>query len=153
MPSIIQAATAAEILACRDVVFLLRPHLKNEQAYLQQVQQMMREDGYRLIFIPHPEKGGSQAVAFAGYRYMNKLLTGKAIYIDDLATLPAHRGKGYASQLLQYIQEEAVREDVNVIQLDSGYERTDAHRLYLNQGYRMQAHHFICRLRTGICQR
>ncbi len=145
-PTIIQALTDEDILACRDVVFLLRPHLKNEQTYLQQVKQMMEEEHYRIIYIPKPATAGRTAAAFAGYRYMQKLHTGKVIYIDDLATLPAHRGKGYGSVLLNYIHALARREGLNAVQLDSGYDRNDAHRLYLDHGYKLAAHHFTCHL-------
>jgi predicted GNAT family acetyltransferase len=47
-------------------------------------------------------------VAFAGFRNMHMLHSGKIIYIDDLSTLPQYRGKGYAGKLLDYLHNLAV---------------------------------------------
>lgn len=129
-----------EIVSCWEVVKELRPHLLQDQ-FLQQVKEMM-EDGFRMIYIPAPDIP-SKAAAFAGYRNSYKLFNGKTIYIDDLCTLPEYRGRGYAGQLLDFIHQLAKESDKTAVVLDSGYHRNDAHRLYLNKGYNLVAHHFI----------
>ena len=88
-----------------------------------------------------------KAVSFIGYRYLQYLYNGKHIYIDDLSTLPKYRGKGYADKLLQHVEEIAILKGYDVVTLDSGHQRTDAHRLYLNKGFNIVAHHFSKRIK------
>jgi GNAT superfamily N-acetyltransferase len=100
--------------------------------------------GYHLIYI---EDDGS-AVAACGYRFTEHLHWGKSIYIDDLITLPAHRKKGYAKQLLDFVRNEALKTGCEQIHLDSGTNesRYDAHRFYLNYGFNITSHHFALKL-------
>ena len=134
--------TDEDILLAWPPVQALRPHLQQEH-YLAQVRAQMREDGYRMIgfFVD------GKVVAFSGFRNMYKLSSGPGIYIDDLSTLPEHRGKGYAGRLLDYVDALAKAEGKTNVQLDSGHHRKDAHRLYLNHGYVISAHHFTKELR------
>lgn len=99
----------------------------------------MMNEGYRMIFI---EEDGN-AIAFSGFRNMNMFYCGKIIYIDDLGTLAEHRGKGCGTMLLNYIHELARAEGKTAVHLDSGHHRFTAHRLYLNKGYNIIAHHFV----------
>lgn len=130
------AHTDADVLKCWPVMYVLRPHLV-EGEFLPLVRRMM-EGGYQLAFL---ERDGL-AVAAIGYRYLHKLHDGLQIYIDDLTTLPEHRGQGYGAQLLHFVHGLAVAAGCQCITLDSGPTRHDAHRLYLNQGYRITSMHF-----------
>jgi GNAT superfamily N-acetyltransferase len=133
----IKIATKEEdILKCWDVLLALRPHLDKE-SYVPIVKQMITE-GYTLAFIEKDAK----AVAAVGFRYLQFLYNGKHIYIDDLSTLPEYRGKGYAGKLLDYVTDKAKEKGYKVVTLDSGYQRFDAHRLYLNKGFTLNCHHF-----------
>ena len=134
------AQSDREILACWDVVRELRPHIKQDQ-YLQQVKEMM-EEGFHMIYIVAPNESPQKAAAFAGYRNTNKLFNGKTIYIDDLCTLPEYRGRGYGGMLLDFIHKLARDSGMEAVNLDSGYQRKDAHRLYLSKGFNLVAHHF-----------
>jgi GNAT superfamily N-acetyltransferase len=130
------ATTEEDILKCWEVMHALRPHLIKEE-FVPIVKEMMRE-GYQLSFIEEGEK----AVAAIGFRYLQFLYNGKHFYIDDLSTLPESRGKGYGGQLLDYVTVLAKEKGYKYVTLDSGYTRLDAHRLYLNKGFVLSAHHF-----------
>ena len=130
------AKTEADILKCLEVLTALRPHLIPE-TFVSTVLGML-EEGYQLAYI---EQNG-KAVAAIGFRYLQFLFNGKHFYIDDLSTLPESRGKGYGGMLLDYVAELAKEKGYKVITLDSGYARFDAHRLYLNKGFRLASHHF-----------
>ena len=130
------ANTDQDILKCWDVLFELRPHL-NKNNFTTIVKEMITE-GYTLAFIEEEGK----AAAAVGFRYLQFLYNGKHIYIDDLSTLPSHRGKGYAGKLLDFVIEQAKENGYKVVTLDSGYQRFDAHRLYLNKGFTLNCYHF-----------
>jgi GNAT superfamily N-acetyltransferase len=126
----------ADIVKCWQVLFELRPHLLAVE-FSPMVTEMINE-GYQLAFIEEDGK----AVAAIGYRYLQYLYNGKHIYIDDLSTLPAYRGKGYAGKLLDFVEAEARAKGYKAVTLDSGHHRFDAHRLYLNKGFTIASHHF-----------
>ncbi|MBO9681543.1 MAG: GNAT family N-acetyltransferase [Flavisolibacter sp.] len=136
-----QATEKEDFLKCWEVVRELRPHLDQEQ-YLTLILYMI-DEGYKMIYIEENGKG----VAFCGYRLTTMLHRGRSIYIDDLCTLPEARGQGHAKALLDYVLEEARAEELQSIHLDSGHHRHDAHRLYLNFGFKITSHHFVIEMK------
>lgn len=141
------ATTDKEIMNCLEVVQALRPHITDPAAFLEQIKEMTR-GGYRLLYGSIQENGKETVVAFAGFRELYKLFNGRSIYIDDLSTLPAYRGKGYGSRLLDHIHQLAKEDGRTSVELDSGFHRHDAHRLYLNKGYKLATHHFSFQVGT-----
>jgi len=131
------ASTKEDITKCLDVIRVLRPHLTDDETIISMIEEMFTE-GYQLSFIEEDGK----AAAFIGYRYLQYLYNGKHFYIDDLATVPGARSKGYAGMLLDYLTDLSREKGFKVLTLDSGYQRNTAHRLYLNKGFIMVAHHF-----------
>jgi len=136
-----EASTNEEILACWDVIQVLRPHLQKE-SLLKMVNEMREQEGFTIIYIEEDSK----PVAFAGFRRMQTFYGGKTIYIDDLSTLPDYRKNGYGKKLLNYIIGLARKEKLDAVHLDSGHTRFDAHRLYLNMGFQISSHHFALKL-------
>lgn len=135
-----QATEKEDFLKCWEVVHELRPNLDQEK-YLTLILYML-DEGYRLIYI---EENG-KAVSFCGYRITTMLHRGRSVYIDDLCTLPEARGKGHGKALLNFVQNQAEKEELQSIHLDSGHHRHDAHRLYLNFGFKITSHHFAMEL-------
>ena len=131
------AVTDIDILKCWKALKELRPHLL-ENNFLPAIKEMISE-GYQLAFI---EGENGYAVSIIGFRYLQFTFNGKHFYIDDLSTLPEVRGKGYGSKLLDHVTELAKQNGYKVITLDSGHQRYDAHRLYLNKGFTIASHHF-----------
>jgi GNAT superfamily N-acetyltransferase len=136
-----QAKEKEDFLKCWEVVHELRPHLDQEQ-YLTLILYMI-DEGYKMIYIEENGKG----ISFCGYRQTTMLHRGRSIYIDDLCTLPEARSKGCGKVLLDYVLEEAKTEALQSIHLDSGHQRYDAHRLYLNFGFKITSHHFAMGVR------
>lgn len=108
-----------------------------------------RREGYRLV--ASFEDGDADAAAVGGFRLENFLAWGKAIYVDDLSTRKQYRGRGHGGKLMDWLIAEARRLDCDQLHLDSGVgaDREDAHRLYMNKGLRISAHHFQIDLRKG----
>jgi GNAT superfamily N-acetyltransferase len=120
----------------------LRPHYDDEQAWIHQVDEVQRPEGYRLVAAF--QEGEQAAVAVAGFRVGHSLAWGRFLYVDDLSTLPVGRRRGHARRLLDWLDQEARRLRCDQFHLDSGVgpERADAHRLYFNTGMRIAAYHF-----------
>jgi GNAT superfamily N-acetyltransferase len=120
----------------------LRAAYEDERRFVEQVDGVLRPDGYRLLatFVPDEE----QAVAAAGFRVSDNLAWGHHLYIDDLSTTPQARRQGHAGALLDWLIEEGRRLECGQLHLDSGVgpERFDAHRLYHNHGLAIYSHHF-----------
>jgi GNAT superfamily N-acetyltransferase len=120
----------------------LRPHFDDEAGFVRWVDEVQRPEGYRVVAVF--EDGSDEAVAVAGFRVGHMLSRGRHLYVDDLSTLPSARRRGYGRALLDWLDEEARREECDRLHLDSGVEanRQDAHRLYFNTGLRISAYHF-----------
>ncbi len=131
------ADTKEKILKCWPVISELRPHLSLEQFL--NVTELMQSEGVQMVFI---EDGGN-AICAGVFRMNYYFYRGKNIYIDDLSTLPAYRSKGFGKIILNWIKDFAIKNNCNNIHLDSGHHRYDAHRLYLNYGFKIASHHFV----------
>lgn len=125
---------------------VLRPKLKDTNSFVEQVNKIQRQQGYRLIGVF--EEGRSNAVAVCGFREEINLVSGKHIHIDDLVTMPQYRKHGYGTRLLEEVQKIARSAGIREIHIDSnvGGERTTAHRIYFQHGFEISAYHFVCDL-------
>jgi GNAT superfamily N-acetyltransferase len=121
----------------------LRDHIADEGEFVERVNELQRPEGYRLA-AAFDEGDGEAAAAVAGFREGHNLAWGHHVYIDDLSTRPGSRRKGHGAALLRWVLGEAGRLGCDQVHLDSGVglDRSDAHRLYLNSGYVISAHHF-----------
>jgi GNAT superfamily N-acetyltransferase len=134
-----KAITKADIEICKEAILEFRGNL-DPKTVVNQVFQMITQEGFELVFIPNADS--TKAGAFIGYRVMNMLRTGPMIYVDDLFTFAEFRGQGYAGALLDYVAGHAANKGIKSIHLDSGYALHTAHRLYLNKGYFLACNHF-----------
>jgi len=131
------ATDEEQILKCWDVMKILRPHLV-ENEFVPMVIEMISE-GYHLAYIEEDDI----AVSAIGYRFQQFLYNGKHCYIDDLATVPGKTGKGFAGKLIDYVVEVCKRKGLTSVTLDSGFNRIDAHRLYLQKRFEIASLHFL----------
>lgn len=119
----------------------LRPHLPDDPgAFADLLAAHYWPEGYRLV--AGFEEEVTDAVAVAGFREGHKLAWGRHLYVDDLVTAEAHRGRGHAQALLRWIDDEATRRGCDSVHLDSGTQRRPAHRLYLRHGFDITSFHF-----------
>ena len=130
------------LLRCFELIKELRPHLKREE-FVQRVQRQNRQAGYRIAFVEH-----QQAVrAVAGFRIGEYLAWGRAMYVDDLVTLPSDRSRGYGGRLMDWLRDHATHAGCDELHLDSGVQRFAAHRFYLMKRMEITSHHFRLKLR------
>jgi GNAT superfamily N-acetyltransferase len=77
----------------------------------------------------------AQAVrGVAVWRVIENTYEGRRLYVDDLVTDAAHRSRGIGRALLRHLEQHARNMQCNVLALDSGTQRTDAHRFYFREG-------------------
>lgn len=134
-------STREEIERCYPVMHQLRPHL-DKTIFAEQVMQQISE-GYRLVYL----EDAGMVKAVAGFRILTFLAWGKVLYIDDLITDAEARGKGHGGKLLTWVTQQAKLAGCDQVHLDSGPQRHDAHRLYLNHGMKIIGYHFALDLR------
>ena len=145
MSSIIKPVGAADTHQAAAALCELWPKYSPAEI-TSRIDEMLRPNGYHLIGLW--EEGLASAVCVLGYRIQYSLWLGKSLYIVDIATLPQSRGKGYASRLVAWAEEEAARQGCAAVHLDSGVgmDRAAAHRLYMQRHYQISCHHFLKRL-------
>jgi len=132
-----EAQTDAEIEACYPVLAQLRPHVPPE-GFVALVRRLT-EGGYRVAFAA--DQGAVRAVA--GYRYLDQLVRGRVLYVDDLVTEQGMRSRGYGEALLTWLYELARTTGCTALELDSGVHREAAHRFYFRQRMTISAFHFV----------
>lgn len=130
------AITDNEIEQCFNVMSELRNHL-NKNTFLATVRDMEKE-GYKLVYL----EDNGDVVATAGYRIYTNLFMGKHLYVDDLVTSENVRSKGYGEKMINWLRDEAKKEKCNVLHLDSGTHRGEAHKFYFKQGFTIASYHF-----------
>lgn len=133
-----------EVRRCFPVFGVLRPHLSEEE-FLARAQ-VQASEGYSIVYI---EVDGEIAAA-AGYRIASFLAWGKTLYIDDLITDPARTKRGLGGALLDWLIEHARQNGCQQVDLDTGFQRHDAHRLYLNKGFILSCHHMSRSLAPAV---
>lgn len=138
----VREIAAAETATAYTAMSALRTHLIDMDEFIRRVNDDQRPEGYRLAGVYRDDS--AEAIAVAGFRVRHTLSFGHYLYVDDLSTVAQARRNGHARRLLDYLGNEAVRLGCTQMHLDSGVgpARADAHRLYLNAGMQISAHHF-----------
>ena len=95
------AQTDTDLARCFPVMAQLRPHLI-EAEFVARIRRMQTE-GFHLAFVDD----GDAVRAVAGYRYQDKLVSGRHLYVDDLVSDSTHRSRGHGAKLLQWLCQEA----------------------------------------------
>ena len=131
------AESDSALRACFPVFHELRPHL-TEDIFVEQVGRQADRHGYTVVTVSADET----VVAAAGFRPLESLSWGRVLYVDDLVTASAARRRGYGGLLMDWLVAEAKRRQCGQLHLDSGPQRHDAHRLYLNKGLVIVGYHF-----------
>lgn len=99
---------------------------------------MRRSDNYRLAAALE----GEEIRCVAGYRLQELLAYGKVLYVDDLITDETARSRDFGKRMLDWLVEEARKNDCEKLHLDSGVQRYDAHRFYMREGMKISSYHF-----------
>lgn len=126
-----------DLRACFELMRELRPHLSDPHAFVAQVCRQ-RAVGYRLLAVWHD----SGPMALAGYRYLESLVHGRFMYVDDLVTRSASRRDGLGRILMDALRERATHDGCARLVLDTGLSNALAQRFYFRQGLLATGLHF-----------
>ncbi len=140
MTTVRHAESDQDIARCYDVMAELRPHLV-EAEFVPLVRHMMSE-GYRLAWL----EAGGEVATVAGYRISTNLFLGRNLYVDDLVTPERHRSRGYGAAMMAELRSIATQAGCRHLHLDSGTQRTQAHKFYFRDGLTISSFHFDTRL-------
>lgn len=108
--------------------FPLMSQLRTElhvDEYLKLLNKMTKE-GYRLFSLYK----GNQMKSLIGLVIRTNFYNKSHVYIYDFVSNENERSKGYGQQLLLYTHQWAKEQGVEYIALESGIQRTEAHRFY-----------------------
>lgn len=113
-----------EWLEAFPILNQLRTHL-TEKTFLQALKKM-RNEGYQLFALV--DKGN--IVAVAGIVLRTNFYYGDHVFVYDLVTDSENRSNGYGKKLLTFIHEYAKKNGREMVALESGLHRHNAHRFY-----------------------
>ncbi|MCB5165823.1 GNAT family N-acetyltransferase [Streptomyces bambusae] len=119
------------------VLLELRPHLTEELFH--EIHAEGHPQGLRFT-AAFTDDGRCAGVA--GWRIVVNTATRRMLYVDDLVTTEDTRSEGVGRQLLAYLEDRARSAGCQWIELDSGTQRTRAHRFYLRERMDITAFHF-----------
>jgi GNAT superfamily N-acetyltransferase len=85
---------------------------------------------------------GETVRGVALWRMIENTWEGRRLYVDDLVSDDAHRSRGVGRALLQHLERHARDSQCDVLALDSGTQRTEAHRFYFREGLVIPAFSF-----------
>ncbi len=85
---------------------------------------------------------GDHCVGVAGYRPINNTSAGRKLYVDDLVVTQTRRTQGVGQVLFAELVRRAKGLQCTALELDSGVQRFNAHKFYLQSGMHIRSHHF-----------
>lgn len=118
------------------VMQFLRPQFSIEE--LTSAIERQWQQGYRLAIASVDRR----VLGVAGFVIGEKLAWGKHMYIDDLVVDESSRGQGIGDRLLLCCQQYAESIGCESLHLDSGTQRTRAHRFYFAHEMPISSFHF-----------
>ena len=136
MISIRNAESDHDIARCYAVMRQLRPHLRKAD-FVATVRRQMN-GGYTLAFVEED----AEIRSVAGYRIIENLFNGRILYVDDLVSDEVHRSRGHGRRLFDWLVVRAREEGCATLELDSGVQRSGAHRFYFANGMVISSFHF-----------
>lgn len=113
----------------------LRPQL--EADYAAQMAGIFADGGEMAIAVD-----GEDVLGVAVYRLYRHTFSGTMCYVDDLVTTSQRRSQGVGKLLLDWISHEATQRGAKNLLLDSGTQRTQAHRFYFREGLVIECFNF-----------
>lgn len=110
----------------------LRPQLPLD--YLGRMRQVFA-NGARLMVVVDNER----VLGLGLWRLIENTYEGRRLYVDDLVTDELTRSQGVGKFLLQHLEQQARALGCEVLALDSGVQRVEAHKFYFREGMHIRS--------------
>jgi GNAT superfamily N-acetyltransferase len=114
----------------------LRPHLPVE--YARRMKEIFAGGAEMAVAVESEEVRGITV-----FRMVDRTVSGREMYCDDLVSDEAKRSTGVGHALVAYMEALARERGCNVLTLDSGTQRQQAHKFYFREGFTVTAFHFV----------
>jgi hypothetical protein len=139
---ITQCATINNIKATFSTMQQLRPKLTDETDYVKLILSLKETEKYHLAAMFDIN---NKCLVVAGYRIKRSLASSghKQLHVDDLVTNNNFRSQGYGKKMFNWLKEECKKNDCSHLVLDSGVQRTEAHKFYYREKMETTALHFM----------
>lgn len=85
---------------------------------------------------------GERVTGVAVYRIYEDTFNGRKLYCDDLVTTDIERSTGVGHALMKFMEDEAVHRQCDAFALDSGVQRSRAHKFYFREGMHVVSFNF-----------
>lgn len=128
-------AVRDKIAACETLHRQLRANV--EQPYVDHIMSLL-SDGAQLAI--GYDNGEVRCLLL--FRIFGTTLGGKRLYVDDVVTDFDYRGRSYGGQMLTWVEAAAKSQGCIMTTLESGVQRSAAHRFYCCNGYNITAFSF-----------
>jgi GNAT superfamily N-acetyltransferase len=112
----------------------LRPHLPDD--YAAKMARVLKDASMALAV------KGDTVLGLAVYRWHENTFDGLKFYIDDLVTDEEHRSAGVGHALIAHLEGVARKLGASGLVLDSGTQRTQAHKFYFREDFVIPAFNF-----------
>lgn len=122
--TIFELTTAEQFASAFPVMKQLRTDLTKRQ--YETLLEEMHRDGYKLFALTVDGK----MVSLIGFNWRTNFYNKRHIFVSDLVTDESYRSLGYGETLLEYIQDWATTKGAAYVTLESGLQRSEAHRFY-----------------------
>ncbi len=113
----------------------LRPQLPAD--YRAKMEAVFREGG-RVCIATQSER----VLGVALYRVYEDTVNGRKCYVDDLVTAEGARSQGVGHALIEHLAQRARASGCSNLMLDSGTQRTQAHKFYFREGFVIPSFNF-----------
>ena len=114
----------------------LRPHLADNYAAI--MAGIFADGGEMIVAVDH----AGEVAGVAVYRCFRNTFSGMCFYVDDLVVDAARRSTGVGKMMLAWLEQEAARRGAKRLELESGTQRTQAHKFYFREGFVINAFSF-----------
>lgn len=114
----------------------LRPHLADD--YAATMAGIFADGGEMIVAM----NSAGDVAGVAVYRCFRNTFSGVRFYVDDLVVDVSQRSSGVGKAMLAWMRQEAARRGANDLQLESGTQRTQAHKFYFREGFVINAFSF-----------
>lgn len=135
------AIVASDLLVGAEGVHRqLRPHLPPD--YIGRMKQVFASGAEMAVVVRDGKVAGITV-----FRVLEKTFTGRELYCDDLVADDQQRSSGVGAALVGYMMRVCHERGCDVLALDSGTQRQQAHKFYFREGLTVSAFHFTRKVR------